>query len=403
MKVLTFILAGGSGRRLYPLTRDRAKPAVPFGGIYRILDFTLSNCIHSGFKHIFILTQYRSFSLQKHIQLGWNILSNKIGEFIHVVSAEQRVDERWYQGTADAVYQNLYILQQYRPDFVVILSGDHIYKMDYRRLLDFHLEKGADMTVTTIPQPKEMARHFGVMEVDSEQRILSFQEKPKEPRCLPEDPNQVLASMGIYIFNTKKMVRRLVEDAKNESSHDFGRDIIPTMVDEQDEVFAYIFRDDTTKTARYWRDVGTLGSYWESHQDLLGDRPLFDLGNPDWPILTNDPPFAPARILAGDKGSFVNEISDSIVSDGCVLNPSVLSRSVISPNVRIDRGAHVTDSILLPGVTVGEGAKLHRVIVDKEADIPAGWEIGFDPGRDRRHFTVSEDGLVVIPRQWSVK
>ncbi|MGQ9654034.1 MAG: glucose-1-phosphate adenylyltransferase [Thermodesulfobacteriota bacterium] len=398
MRILTLILAGGKGERLYPLTRDRAKPAVPFGGIYRIIDFTLSNCLHSGMKEILILTQYRSFSLEKHIQLGWNILCNKLGEFIHVVSAQQRIDEMWYQGTADAVYQNLYMLQQFRPDLTLVLSGDHLYRMDYRDLIQFHLGLDADLTVATVPQPREMSRHFGVMEVDSDQRVISFQEKPLEPRCLPSDPEKILASMGIYVFNTRKMVRCLVEDAKSHTQHDFGRNIIPRMVESKERVYAYIFWDPATKIPRYWRDVGTLDSYWEAHMDLLGERPVFDLGDPDWPILTHEPPAPPAKILGlrnGDGES--NGVVHSMISNGCVLEARSLVKSVLSPNVRILKGAEVSESILLEGVTVCEGARLRRVIVDKRSIIPKGRAVGYDSVQDRKHFTVTDTGLVVIP------
>lgn len=396
MQVLTLILAGGRGERLYPLTRDRAKPAVPFGGIYRIIDFTLTNCLHSGFKQILILTQYRSFSLEKHIQLGWNILCTKLGEFLHVVSAQQRVDELWYQGTADAVYQNLYILQQIRPELTLILSGDHLYKMDYRPMLEFHLQRRADLTVATLPQPKELSIHLGVIETDSENRVVSFQEKPLQPRCMPDDPSRILASMGIYVFETRKMVRRLIEDAKSDSQHDFGRNIIPRMVDAGDRVYSYVFRHSRTLEPLYWRDVGTVGSYWKAHMDLLGEDPAFDLQEPDWPILTHEVWAPPARVLPSGSGGSL-EIRDCILSNGCVVDGRCLIRSVLSPNVRVEKGAEIRDSILLEGVKVGRGAKLNKVIVDKRSIIPEGRAIGYDEVEDRRLFTVSEEGVVVIP------
>jgi glucose-1-phosphate adenylyltransferase len=396
MKVLTLILAGGRGERLYPLTRDRAKPAVPFGGIYRIIDFTLTNCLHSGIRQILILTQYRSFSLEKHVQLGWNILCTKLGEFLHVVSAQQRVDELWYQGTADAVYQNLYILQQIRPELTLILSGDHLYKMDYRPMLKFHMDHGADLTVATLPQPKELSRHLGVIEMDRENRVVSFQEKPLEPRCMPDDQSRILASMGIYVFETRKMVRRLIEDAKSDSQHDFGRNIIPKMVESGDKVYSYVFRDPRTLEPMYWRDVGTVGSFWQAHMDLLGESPAFDLYDPDWPILTHEIWAPPARIVPvrnGGKG----EIFDSMVSNGCVIEGSSVVRSVLAPNVSVEAGAEVTDSVLMEGVRVGRGARLRKVIVDKRSVIPAGRSIGYDLEEDKRLFTVCEDGVVVIP------
>lgn len=397
MKILTLILAGGRGERLYPLTRDRAKPAVPFGGIYRIIDFSLTNCLHSGLKQILILTQYRSFSLEKHIQLGWNILCTKLGEFVHVVSAQQRIDELWYQGTADAVYQNLYILQQIRPDLVLILAGDHVYKMDYRPMLAFHVENKADLTVATVPQPKELSTHFGVIEVDESWRVKSFEEKPRVPKCIPEDPDSILASMGIYVFETRKMVRRLVEDAKKvDSQHDFGRNIIPQMVDSGDKVYSFIFWNPRTRAPMYWRDVGTIDSFWQAHMDLLGPDPTFNLHDPQWPLLTYEAPAPPARILPLE-GPCTGRISDSIISNGCLVQAKVLSRSVLSPNVRIGAGAEVEECILMEGVTVAPGAKLRRVIVDKRSSIPEGRILGPHEAVDKGFFTVSPGGIVVVP------
>jgi glucose-1-phosphate adenylyltransferase len=396
MKVLTLILAGGRGERLYPLTRDRAKPAVPFGGIYRIIDFTLTNCLHSGMKQILILTQYRSFSLEKHIQLGWNILCTKLGEFVHVVSAQQRVDELWYQGTADAVYQNLYILQQIRPDLVLILSGDHLYKMDYRPMIAFHLEHGADLTVAALPQPKELSTQLGVLEIDENCRVLSFQEKPQQPKCMPDDPDSILASMGIYVFDTRKMVRRLVEDAKSDSQHDFGRDVIPRMVASGDRVYSYVFWDPQTRTPKYWRDVGTIDSFFDAHMDLLGQNPVFDISDPSWPILTYEAPAPPARILPigdGVKG----KISDSIISNGCTVQASLLVRSVLSPNVVVEEGAEVEECILMEGVRIGKGAKLKRVIMDKRASVLANRVLRCDEVSDKGFLTLSKGGVVVVP------
>jgi glucose-1-phosphate adenylyltransferase len=363
----------------------------------------LSNCIHSGIRRIFVVTQYRSYSLEKHIQLGWSFLSEKLNEFVRVVSAQQRIDEQWYLGTADAIYQNLYILQQIRPELTLILSGDHIYKMDYQDLLSFHQERAAHLTVATVPQPREMSRHYGVMEVDPEQRVLSFQEKPDSPRGLPGDPERVLASMGIYVFDTRLMVRRLVEDAKSDTHHDFGRDIIPRMVEMGDRVFAYIFQNPSTGEARYWRDVGTLDAYWEAHMDLLGEKPAFDLYDPQWPILTHDPPAPPAKILSPTRSPQEGiQISNCILSDGCLIRAEKLSCSVLSPYVQVLEGAQIEDSILLDRVVVEAGTRLRRVIVDKGAVIPSGWEIGFDKEKDRRHFTVTSGGLVVIPRDWRI-
>lgn len=392
MTVLTMILAGGKGERLYPLTRDRAKPAVPFGGIYRIIDFTLSNCVNSHMKRVLILTQYRSFSLEKHIQIGWNILCNKLGEFIHIVSAQQRIDEIWYRGTADAVYQNLYTLQQERPDLVLILSGDHLYKMDYRDLIALHQERGADLTVATVEQPKELSKHLGVIEIDQQQRVIGFQEKPRQPRTMPGNPHAILASMGIYVFNTEILVRRLIEDAKQDTAHDFGKDIIPSMVP-KDKVFAYIFRDQKSNRAGYWRDIGTIESYWEANMDLLGPSPTFDLYDRDWPIFTYDSPAPPARIISINTPPL-----NSIISDGCIIEADRIEHSILSPNVRVLPKAEVRESIIMEGVTIQEGAKIRKAIIDKGTVIPRGLEIGYNLKKDRKYFTVTESSLVLVTR-----
>jgi len=392
MTVLTMILAGGKGERLYPLTRDRTKPAVPFGGIYRIIDFTLSNCVNSYMKRILILTQYRSFSLEKHIQVGWNILCNKLGEFIHIVSAQQRIDESWYQGTADAIYQNLYILQQERPDLVLVLSGDHLYKMDYRNLISLHQEKGADLTVATVEQPKTLSRHLGVIEIDDQHRVIGFQEKPHRPRTIPGNPHAILASMGIYVFNTEILVRRLIEDAKQETTHDFGKNIIPSMIP-KDKVFAYIFRDQKSNQAGYWRDVGTIESYWEANMDLLGASPTFDLYDPDWPIFTYDPPAPPARIISINTPPL-----NSIISDGCIIEAERIEHSILSPNVRVLPKAEVKESIIMKDVTIEERAKIRKAIIDKGTVIPKGLEIGYNLRKDRKYFTVTKSGIVVATR-----
>jgi glucose-1-phosphate adenylyltransferase len=395
-------LAGGRGERLYPLTRDRAKPAVPFGGIYRIIDFTLSNCVNSNMKQICILTQYRSLSLERHIQLGWNILCSKLGEFIHIISAQQRIDESWYRGTADAVYQNIYTLQHLKPDHVLILSGDHLYKMDYNELINFHIEKGADLTVATVEQPKEMSIHFGVMEVDDEGRVLGFEEKPSHPKTIPGDPDRILASMGIYVFNTEIMVRRLIEDAKEESEHDFGKNIIPNMVMKKDRVYAYRFRQKGTNLPGYWRDIGTIEAYFEAHQDLLQENPPLDLYDPQWPILTYEENVPPARILPSKihEGIPGGYIINSIISNGCIIKGKRIENSVLSPRVVVESGSEIEDSIILEGVKVGRNVRMRRTIVDKRAIIPDGLEVGFNLEMDRRLFNVSRTGIVVIHREF---
>ena len=397
-KVLAFILAGGKGERLYPLTRDRTKPAVPFGAIYRIIDFTLSNCINSSLRKIYLLSQYKSLSLSRHIQLGWNILSSSLGDFITVVPAQQRVNEHWYKGTADAIYQNIYLLQKELPDLILILSGDHIYKMDYRKMLAFHLEKDADVTVASVEVDKGLSKEFGVIAIDSDDRITGFQEKPDSPQTLHNKPDKVLASMGVYVFNTKLMVRKLVEDAKQRTRHDFGQDIIPAMVDDN-RVFAYNFVDGKGE-AQYWRDVGTIEAYFESNMDLVSVSPLLNLYDPEWPIHTYHAPFPPAKTVFDEsdgKGRRGNALA-SLISGGCIISGGEVRRSLVSPDVIIDNFAQIDDSILLEGVRVREGARIRRTIIDKDSEIPPGMEIGYDLKEDAKKFTVTESGIVVVPK-----
>jgi glucose-1-phosphate adenylyltransferase len=395
-KVLAMILAGGRGERLYPLTRDRAKPAVPFGAIYRIIDFTLSNCLNSGIRRIYALTQYKSTSLHRHIQLGWNILSAPLGEFIEAVPAQQRINEHWYQGTADAFFQNIYTLQVERPDLVLILSGDHIYKMDYRKMIAFHLEKGADLTVAAIRMDRMLSREFGVIEVDGTWRIIGFQEKPEEPRTIPGDTEGILASMGIYIFNTEMLVRRLIEDARSESSHDFGKDIIPMMIG-KDQVFAFDFREGDWGGRGYWRDVGTIDAYYEANMDLISVTPQLNLYDSQWPILTYQPTSPPAKTVWIEEGR-VGTALNSIISNGCIISGGNVKRSILSPRVTVHSFAEVEDSILLEGVDVGRNAKMKNTIIDKEVQIPPGMEIGYHLEEDAKRFTVTASGIVVVPK-----
>ena len=395
-KILAMILAGGRGERLYPLTRDRAKPAVPFGAIYRIIDFTLSNCLNSGIRRIYALTQYKSTSLHRHIHLGWNILSAPLGEFIEAVPAQQRIDEHWYQGTADAIFQNIYTLQVERPDLVLILSGDHIYKMDYRKMIAFHLEKEADLTVAAIRMDRNLSREFGVIEIDGDWRIIGFQEKPEEPKTIPKDPRGILASMGIYIFNTEVLVRRLIEDARSDSSHDFGKDIIPMMIG-KDQVFAFDFRQGDCGEAGYWRDVGTIDAYYEANMDLISITPQLNLYDAQWPILTHQPTSPPAKTVWIEEGR-VGMALNSIISNGCIISGGNVKRSILSPSVTVHSFAEIENSILLEGVDVGRNAKIKRAIIDKEVQIPPGMEIGYHLGEDAKRFTVTDSGIVVVPK-----
>ncbi len=395
-KVLAMVLAGGRGERLYPLTRDRAKPAVPFGAIYRIIDFTLSNCLNSEIRRIYALTQYKSISLHRHIQLGWNILSAPLGEFIEVIPAQQRIDEHWYQGTADAIFQNFYTLQQEKPDLILILSGDHVYKMDYRKMIDFHLGKNADLSVATIRMDRQLSREFGVIEVDKDWRIIGFQEKPEEPKTIPGDPEEILASMGVYVFNTEILVRRLIEDARSDSTHDFGKDIIPSMIG-RDRIFAFDFKQGDQGGTGYWRDVGTIDAYFEANMDLISVSPQLNLYDPQWPIFTYQSPYPPAKTVLEEEGRMGTAIN-SIISNGCIISGGSVKRSVLSPKVMVHSYAEVEDSILLEGVDIGRHAKIRKAIIDKDVQIPPGMEIGYHLDEDAKRFTVTGPGIVVVPK-----
>ncbi len=399
-RVLALVLAGGKGKRLEPLTRDRAKPAVPIGGIYRIIDFTLSNCINSGLRCMLLLTQYKAASLDRHINLGWRFLCRELGEFIDILPPQQRIDEHWYQGTADAVYQNIYTIEQTRPQYILVLSGDHIYKMDYSELIQEHMESESDATVGCIPVDVRLGSQFGVMAVNRRGRIVSFREKPRSPRPMPDDPTRCLASMGIYLFNANFLFEQLCRDATvNESSHDFGRDIIPSIIDSH-LVRAFPFRDKNTGGGRYWRDVGTLDAYYKANMDLIAVKPELDLYDQSWTIRTYQPSYPPPKfVFAHSSGSNprVGQALDSMVCAGSIISGGRVERSVLSPNVRVNSWALVEDSILFEGVNIGRHAKVRRAIIDKGVCVPEGMEIGYDLDADRRHgFTVTDLGITVI-------
>jgi glucose-1-phosphate adenylyltransferase len=394
------VLAGGRGERLYPLTQDRAKPAVPFGGIYRIIDFTLSNCLNSGIRRLNLLTQYKSLSLNRHIMEGWNIFNPELDEYINLIPAQQRVSEDWYLGTADAIYQNIYVLQLDRPDLVLMLSGDHIYKMNYMEMVAYHQEHRADLTVAVIEMNKNLSRELGVLQVDEDFRIIGFEEKPEIPKTIPGNPDFILANMGVYIFNTDTIVRRVIEDAKDRNSqHDFGRNVIPAMIS-QDRLYAYSFRDENKKVAKYWRDIGTIDAYYEVSMDLVAIDPLFNLYDRDWPIRTYQPPVPPAKTVFFEEheGGRIGVAYNSILSSGCIISGGMAFRSILSPNVRIHSYAEVRDSILMEGVDVGRKARLNRVIVDKRVRIPEGYQIGYNLKEDAKKFTVTPSGIVVISK-----
>jgi glucose-1-phosphate adenylyltransferase len=397
---LTLILAGGQGERLYPLTRDRSKPAVPFGSAYRIIDFTLSNCINSGLRQIYVLTQYKSFSLDQHLQRGWNIFSYEAGEFLYRIPPQHRVGQRWYGGTADAVYQNIYLLEARRPDHVLILSGDHIYRMDYGALLEFHAEHPGAMTLAAAVVPRDGADQFGILEVDENWKVVGFQEKPADPKTIPGDPDHCLVNMGVYIFDTGDLVRELSLDARQpESHHDFGKDIIPRLVG-QGLVFAYPFRDSQTHEPRYWRDIGTIDGYYETTMDLVSRKPKFDLYDKNWLFRAWQPPVPPFKSVHGftEDGTLPGIVEDSIVGGGTIISGGRVERSILGRSVRVNSFSRITDSILMDNVTIGRYAKLRRCIIDKNVIVPEGMEIGFNLEHDARMFKVSEAGVVVVPK-----
>jgi len=399
-KVLTFIMAGGKGERLLPLTKDRTKPAVPFGGIYRIIDFTLSNCINSGMRKIYILTQYKSASLQRHIRLGWNFLPSELGQFIELLPAQQRIGDSWYMGTADAIYQNLYTLEMDRPDEVLILAGDHIYKMNYYSMIDVHREKNADLTVGVVEIDKIKSKHLGVVEADAAGRVTGFHEKPANPKTIPGKPDKIYGSMGIYVFNQSVLMQELLEDAKNnKSSHDFGKDIIPQMLKKGMKVVAYNFRN-KDDGQEYWRDIGTIDAYYEANMELIQVNPTFNLYDQEWLIRTFQEQYPPVKTVhSGDKEEGrVGLVLDSIVSEGCVVSGGRVQRSILSPNVRINSFSEVYDSILMESVHVGRHAKIKRAIIDKDVSIPQGMVIGFNLEEDKKRFFVSDSGIVVVAK-----
>lgn len=404
--VLTFIMAGGKGERLWPLTKDRTKPAVPFGGIYRIIDFTLSNCLNSGLRKVYVLTQYKSASLHKHIRLGWNILSSELGEYIELLPAQQRVSETWYLGTADAIYQNLYTLEIDKTAEILILAGDHIYKMNYYAMINFHREVDADLTVGVVEVDKSRSLQLGIVDVDSAGKVTGFEEKPYQPKTIPGKPDTVYASMGIYVFKHEVLERELCEDARNHSSrHDFGKDIIPQMLKKGAKIAAYNFIDENKKEAQYWRDIGTMDAYYEANMDLVQVDPVFNLYDRNWPIRTYQEQFPPAKtVFSGDESSDrIGLALDSFVAGGCIISGGRVQRSILAPNVRINSYSQVNASILMEGVDVGRYAKINRAIIDKDVHIPAGMVIGYNPQEDKKRFFVTESGIVVVAKGTEIK
>src|SRR5213594_2429072 len=397
--ILAMVLAGGKGERLYPLTLHRAKPAVPFGGKYRIIDFTLSNCLNSGLRKIAVLIQYKSHSLDRHIRRGWDILNSELGEFIASIPPQQRISEDWYRGTADAVYQNLFLMDNEQPAFLLVLAGDHIYKMNYADMYDFLIAKQADAVVGAIEFPLAEASRFGVIGVDEDCRILRFDEKPPRPAPIPSDPSHAFVSMGIYLFRSDVIREHLVEDAKRETSHDFGKNIIPRMI-QNSRVFAFKFHDENKKAVKYWRDIGTLDAYWEANMDLVAVDPLFNMYDQMWPIRTYQGQFPPAKFVFADdyEGGRMGIALDSIVCGGCIISGARVQNSVLSPNVFVQDHAEVRESVVMENVVIGEHCRIRRAIIDKDVNIPPKTEIGYDPDADRSRFTVTDSGLVAISK-----
>ena len=393
------VLAGGRGSRLHELTDWRAKPAVYFGGKYRIIDFPLSNCINSGIRRIGVLTQYKSHSLIRHLVRGWSHFKKELGEFVEVLPASQRFSDEWYLGTADAVYQNLDIIRAEKPKYVLVLSGDHVYTMDYRSMLLQHVESGAEMTVSCLEVPiSEAAGSFGVMEVDEDNKIIGFQEKPENPAPIPGQPGMTLASMGNYIFNTDFLFDNLSRDGKDpESEHDFGKNIIPSIIKEH-EVHAYLFRDPETGERAYWRDVGTLDAFWEANMELISPSPELNLYDPDWPTWTYQMHLPPAKFVFNDdhrRGMAV----DSTISGGCIVSGSQLSKTLLFSNVRVHSYSSIDESVILPEATINRNCKIRRAIIDRGCDVPAGTVIGYDPEIDKKNgFRITEKGIVLVTR-----
>lgn len=405
MEVLGMVLAGGRGERIYPLTKDRAKPAVPIGGRYRIIDFVLSNFINSGIYAIYVLTQFKAQSLIEHVREGWRLSSVLQDHFIVPVPAQMQTGTEWYRGTADAIYQNLYLIRRADPEMVAVFGADHVYKMNIRQMVEYHRAKGAEATVAVVPAKVTEASSFGVIEVDSAWRILGFEEKPPQPKCIPEEPDYALASMGNYLFNAELLMKTLEEDALQAvGTHDFGRDILPALVKEGREVYAYDFRRNRIPTPQkgeessYWRDVGTVDAYYEANMDLRAVDPSFNLYNRNWPIRTVSYGDPPAKFVFDDEGRRGMALN-SIVAEGTIISGSLVRGSVISPNVRIHSFCLIEDSVIMNRVEIGRGCRIRRAIIDKNVYVPPGTEIGYDIEKDKERYFVTESGIVVLPRE----
>ena len=393
---LVCLLAGGAGERLYPLTRDRAKPAVHFGGIYRIIDITLSNCINSDLRRVFVITQYKALSLNRHLREGWSMLPGEMGEFIQVLPPMKRVGERWYEGTSDAVYQNLYSVGSEPCKYVLILSGDHVYKMNYQRMLQQHVDSGAEVTIGTLDFDRSEASRFGVLEVDSTGHIIGWEEKPANPKPAPGNPGKCVVSMGIYCFNRDVLLHRTMEDAEDPAStHDFGRDVVPKLLDRH-RVYAYHFVDENKQVAEYWRDIGTIEAYYDANMDLVSVSPIFNLYDKHWPLRTYQRQYPPAKFVFAQEGKRMGTAVDSIVSSGCIVSGGRVANCVLSYDVRVNSYTDVEGCIIFPHVDIGRYSRIRRTIIDRNIRIPEDSVIGFDSEEDRRKYHVTETGIVVI-------
>lgn len=392
---LALIMAGGRGSRLKQLTLWRAKPSVPFGGKFRIIDFPLSNCINSGIRRIGVLTQYKAHSLIVHIQQGWGMLRGEFGEFVELLPAQQRIETSWYAGTADAIYQNIDIIRNHDPEYVLVLAGDHVYKMDYGAMLAFHVEQAADITVGCLEVPVDQASAFGVMDIDETHRIRQFVEKPEHPPTLPDDPAMSLCSMGIYVFNKDFLIERLLEDADDtQSSHDFGKDVIPALIDNY-RAHAYTFQDPVNGNKGYWRDVGTVDAFWEANMELIGITPELNLYDLDWPIWTYQEQLPPAKFIFDEDGRR-GEAIDSMVSGGCIISGATVRHSLLFSSVSIESYSLVEDSLILPEVDIGQNCTIRHAIIEKGCNIPDNTRIGVDTQEDAKRFYISPNGVVLV-------
>ncbi len=400
---ITVILAGGQGERLAPLTNLRSKPAVPFGGRYRIIDFTLSNCLNSGLRKIYVLTQYKSDSLNMHLYEAWSIFNPELGEFIYSVPPQRKLNNDWYLGTANAIYQNLNLLSDKKAKWVLILSGDHIYKMDYLKFIDYHIKKDSDLTMSCIEVSKDQASRFGIVGINENYEVQSFIEKPKNPPEIPDKKGYSFVNMGIYVFKASVLREVLNEmDAKKIKSNDFGQDVIPYMIESKLKVHAYRFIDENRKQQAYWRDIGTLDSYYAANMDLISVLPEFNLYDVNWPLRGFRYQFPPAKTVS-HEGERVGRTLNSLVCDGTIVSGGLVERSILGSNVRVNSYSYITDSIIMDNVIVGRHARIRRAIIDKNVIVPEGYEIGFDPNEDKKKFTVTETGIVVIPKNAVLK